>query len=119
MLCETELLGCLVLLQRLPSQCRPQCSQVIGEFSHPSSPVSYFPLARQCSMSKRCRTPTRMLTDLPPLNQMLDPIERNVDSPFFFHHAYLDRLWWRWQGGQSYCAPYRHGWPEHPRSICP
>lgn len=28
---------------------------------------------------------------------MLDPIESNGDPTFFLHHAYLDRLWWRWQ----------------------
>lgn len=28
---------------------------------------------------------------------MLDPIESNGDPIFFLHHAYLDRLWWRWQ----------------------
>lgn len=28
---------------------------------------------------------------------MLNPIESNGDPTFFLHHAYLGRLWWRWQ----------------------
>ncbi|KAL4899842.1 hypothetical protein BDW74DRAFT_183331 [Aspergillus multicolor] len=28
---------------------------------------------------------------------MEDPTESNGDPLFYLHHAYLDRLWWRWQ----------------------